>query len=54
MMTVATWTRVWCSVRPYMITMRVAPVVDSIRQAFHYRSLVIRDITERFVLMVKS
>ena len=36
-----------------MITMQVASVVGRVKQACHYGSLVIRDVTERVVLMVK-
>ena len=54
MMMVTTWTRAWYSVMPCMITMWVALIVGKIRQACHYRCPVIRDVTERFVLMVKG
>ena len=37
-----------------MITMQVATILGRIGQECHYGSLVIRDVTERFVLMVKD
>ena len=53
-MTVTTWIRAWCGIRPCMITVWAASVVGRIRQACHYRSLVREKVTERFVLMVKG
>ena len=52
--TITICTRASYYIKPCMITMRVVPVVDSIRQSCHFGSLVIRDVTERFVLMVKG
>ena len=60
MMTDVTWTRAWYNIRPCMITIQVASVVGKIRQAYHYGSLVIRDVTKKkkkhkgFVLIVKG
>ena len=42
------------SVKSYAITMRVALVVGRIRQACHCGSLFIRDVPEKFVLMVNG
>ena len=50
MMTVTTWIRAWCCIRPCVMTMQVASVVDKFRQACHFRSLVIRGVIERSVL----
>ena len=54
MMTVTTWTRAWCRTRSCMMTMRVALVMGRIREACHDRSLVIKDVTERSILVVKG
>ena len=54
MMTVATWTRALCRIRPCMITMWATSVVGRIRQACHFGSLVREEVTERFALVVKG
>ena len=54
MMTVTTWIRACFCIRPYVMTMQVASIVGRIRQVSNYESLVIRDVTERSVLMVKG
>ena len=54
MMTIITWTRVWLCIRSCMMTIRVALVLGRFRQACHYGFLVIRDVIEKFVLIVKG
>ena len=53
-MTITTLTKAWCNIRSCVRIVGVASVLGRFRHACHYGSLVIRDVTERFVLIIKS
>ena len=54
MMTVTTWSRALFCTTSCVMTKRFALVLRKFSQACYYGSLVIRDVTERFVLFVKD
>ena len=54
MMTITTWTRVWCRLKSCMMTMRIASVLSKFRKSCHYEVLVIKDGAEGSILFVKD